>query len=256
MEVFCQRLDDEFDAPVVVTAPSVPYKIKIRGEKNIKFYKTDELIVTNASQLPNPQIIEKYYEPWIKGTIITPDNFLNPITGLCMERRGEQINSQYIDNNRLLLEYRFPLGEIIIDFNDHLKSISSGYASFDYEDDGYQEADLVKLDFRLNDKPVDELSMLVHAKRARPYGRSICDKLQEHLNRQQFKIKIQALVNSKVLARTNIQAYRKDVTAKLYGGDQTRRTKLLERQKEGKRRMRMVGNVEIDPETFINVLKR
>lgn len=173
-----------------------------------------------------------------------------------MERRGEQINSQYIDNNRLLLEYRFPLNEVIIDFNDHLKSISSGYASFDYEDDKYEEADLVKLDFRLNDKPVDELSMLVHAKRARSYGRSICEKLQEHLNRQQFKIKIQALVNSKVLARTNVQAYRKDVTAKLYGGDQTRRIKLLQRQKEGKRRMRMVGNVEIDPETFINVLKR
>lgn len=192
----------------------------------------------------------------IKGTMITPDQYLNAITLLCMERRGEQINSYYIDNNRLLLEYKFPLNEIIIDFYDHLKSISSGYASFDYEDAGYSETQLVKLEFRLNDKPVDELAMLVHAKRARSYGRSVCEKLQEHLTRRQFNIKIQALVNSKVLARTNVKAYRKDVTAKLYGGDSTRRMKLLQRQKEGKQRMRMIGNIEIDSDTFINVLKR
>lgn len=173
-----------------------------------------------------------------------------------MERRGEQINSYYIDNLRLLLEYHFPLSEIIIDFYDNLKSVSSGYASFDYEDCGMQEASLVKLDFRLNDKPVDELSMLVHAKRARSYGRSICDKLSEHLNRQQFRIKIQAYVGGKVVARANVKAFRKDVTAKLYGGDVTRRMKLLKNQSEGKKRMRMVGNIEISPETFINVLKR
>ncbi|KPM07677.1 translation factor GUF1, mitochondrial-like protein [Sarcoptes scabiei] len=256
MEVFCQRLDDEFDAPVVITAPSVPYKIKIKGEKNIKQYKSDELIITNASQLPNPLIITNYYEPMVKGTIITPDGFLNSITSLCMDRRGEQINSYYIDNSRLLLEYKFPLNEIIIDFYDHLKSASSGYASFDYEDAGFAETNLVKLEFRLNDKPVEELSMIVHYKRAREQGRSICTKLQEHLTRQQFKIKIQAVIGSKVVARADIRPYRKDVTAKLYGGDATRRMKLLERQKEGKLRLRRIGNIDIDPETFINVLKR
>lgn len=256
MEVFCQRLDDEFDSPVMITTPSVPFIVEIHGEKNIKQYGTNKLTITNASNMPSPQIIKTYYEPMVKGTIITPDQFLSAITALCMERRSQQINSYYIDNQRLLLEYKFPLSEIIIDFYDNLKSVSSGYASFDYEACGYEETDLVKLDFKLNDKPVDELSMIVHLKRARSYGRSICDKLSEHLNRQQFKIKIQALVNGKIVARSNVQAYRKDVTAKLYGGDQTRRTKLLERQKEGKKRMRMVGNIEISPETFINVLKR
>lgn len=214
------------------------------------------MIITNANDWPLPQIIKESYEPIVKGTIITPDQFLNGITTLCMNRRGEQLNSFYIDNQRILLEYKFPLSEIIIDFYDNLKSVSSGYASFDYENCGSQEASLVKLDFKLNDKLVEELSMIVHAKRAREMGHSICEKLSEHLTRQQFKIKIQALVGGKVVARSNVRAYRKDVTAKLYGGDVTRRMKLLKNQSESKKRMRMVGNIEISPETFINVLKR
>ncbi|KAI2808248.1 Translation factor guf1 mitochondrial [Blomia tropicalis] len=239
MEVFCQRLDDEFDAQVMITSPSVPYKVHIHGEKNIKQYGSEELLITNAAMFPAPQIIKTYFEPMVKGTIIAPDQFLNSITTLCMDRRGEQLNTFYIDNLRVLMEYRFPLSEIIIDFYDSLKSVSSGYASFDYEDDGFQETELVKLDFRLNDKPVDELSMIVHLKRARLFGKNICDKLADHLTRQQFKIKVQALVGGKVVARSNVSAYRKDVTAKLYGGDSTRRMKLLQRQAEGKRRMRM-----------------
>ena len=214
------------------------------------------MTITNASMLPNPSIIKNYYEPIVKGTIITPDKYLNPITLLSMERRGEQINSYYIDNERMLLEYKFPLNEVIIDFYENLKSISSGYASFDYEDAGYAEAILVKLDFRLNDKPIKEISMIVHHKQARSIGKSICDKFAEHLDRQQFKIKIQALVGAKIIARSDIRPYRKDVTAKLYGGDKTRRMKLLQNQAEGKRRLRMIGNVEISPETFIKVLKR
>lgn len=256
MEVFCQRLDDEFDQPVMVTAPSVPYKVQIYGEKNIKFYGTDELLVTNASQFPSPQIIKACYEPIVKGTIIVPDQYLNGITTLCMSRRAQQLNSYYIDNNRILLEYTFPLSEVIIDFYDHLKSVSSGYASFDYENVGFAETNLVKLEFKINDKEVPELAMLVHNSNARTYGKSVCDKLAEHLQRQQFKVKIQAVIGSKVVGRSDIKAYRKDVTAKLYGGDSTRRMKLLARQAEGKKKLRMVGNIEISPDTFINVLKR
>jgi elongation factor 4 len=275
MEVFCQRLDDEFDAQVMITAPSVPYKsiqyisyrrslfkliftflVKIKGEKNIKLYGSEELIVTNASKLPNVSIISEYFEPMVIGTIITPDKYLTDITTLCMSRRGSQINSYYIDNTRLIVQFRFPLSEVIIDFYDSLKSVSSGYASFDYEDDGYEKTDLVKLDILLNDKPVEELSNIVHAKRARAYGKSICVKLKESLRRQQFKIKIQAAISGKFVAREDLKAYGKDVTAKLYGGDRTRRDKLLQRQTEGKKRLRMIGNIEVSSETFINVLKR
>lgn len=167
--------------------------MKIHGEKNLKQYGAEELLITNAAQMPMPQIIKTYYEPMVKGTIITPDQYLNSVTQLCLERRGEQINSYYISDvagsSMMLCEYMLPLAEIIIDFNDHLKSLSSGFASFDYEDAGFRETELVRLDFKLNDKPVDELSMIVHLKRARSYGRSICDKLAEHLDRQQFKIK-------------------------------------------------------------------
>ena len=190
------------------------------------------------------------------GTIVTLDNYLSDITNICLSRRGVQLNSHYIDNNRLLLQFRFPLSEIIIDFYDELKSVSSGYASFDYEDDGYDKTQLVKLDILLNDKPVDELSNLVHFSKARSYGRSICLKLKENLNRQQFAIKIQASVGGKIIARENIGAYRKDVTAKLYGGDTTRRTKLLAQQAEGKRRLRRIGKIEINADLFINVFKK
>ncbi|CAG2117201.1 unnamed protein product, partial [Medioppia subpectinata] len=175
---------------------------------------------------------------------------------ICLNRRGIQTNSYYIDNTRLLLQYKFPLSEIIIDFYDELKSVTSGYASFDYEDSGYESTKLVKLDVLLNDKPVDELSLLVSALRAKTYGKNICLKLKDSLKRQQFKIKIQAAIGGKIVAREDIKAYRKDVTAKLYGGDTTRRDKLLQRQAEGKRRLRRIGNIEITSETLINVFKK
>ena len=181
---------------------------------------------------------------------------MTDVVNICLKRRALQLNSYYIDNTRLLLQFRFPLSEIIIDFYDELKSVTSGYASFDYEDDGYESTQLVKLDVLLNDKPVEELSSLVNIGRARIYGKSICAKLKKSLPRQQFKIKIQATVNGKVVAREDIKAYRKDVTAKLYGGDDTRRQKLLQRQAEGKKRLRRIGNIEISADTFITVFKR
>ena len=191
------------------------------------------------------------------GTVITPDTYMTEVNNMCLKRRALQLNSHYIDNTRLLLQFRFPLSEIIIDFYDELKSVSSGYASFDYEEDGYESTQLVKLDILLNDKLVEELSSLAHLNRARTYGKSICAKLKENLPRQQFKIKIQAAVNGKIVAREDIKAYRKDVTQKLKsGGDDGRRQKLLARQQEGKQRLRRVGNIEITPETFINVFKR
>ncbi|XP_054160333.1 translation factor GUF1 homolog, mitochondrial-like [Oppia nitens] len=256
MEVFCQRLDDEFDAQVVITAPSVPYKVKIRGEKNIKIFGAEELVITNASKLPDVNIISEYYEPMTTGTIITPDQYLNVVNNLCLDRRGVQLNSYYIDNSRLLIQYRFPLSEIIVDFYDVLKSVTSGYASFDYEDSGYESTKLVKLDILLNDKRVDELSTLVNTIKARSVGRSMCTKLKDHLQKQQFKIKIQAVIGNKIIAREDVKAFRKDVTQHLYGGDDTRRQKLLKRQAEGKARLKRVGNIEISTDTFINVFKR
>lgn len=226
------------------------------GEKNIKMLGSDELVVTNASQLPNTGIISEYWEPMVVGTVVTPDQYMTDVTNICLRRRAVQTDSYYIDNSRLLLQFKFPLSEIVIDFYDELKSVTSGYASFDYEDDGYQKTQLVKLDILLNDKPVEELSSLVHVKRAREYGKSICTKLKHYIKQQQFKIKIQAAVGGKIIAREDIRAFRKDVTAKLYGGDVTRRKKLLERQAEGKRRLRRIGSVEIDADTFINVFKR
>ena len=230
--------------------------MKIIGEKNIKLFGSDELIVTNASKLPNIGMISEYLEPMVIGTVITPDPYMTDVTNICLRRRAVQINSYYIDNSRILMQFRFPLSEIVIDFYDELKSVTSGYASFDYEDDGYEKTELVKLDILINDKPVEELSSLVHVKRAREYGKSICEKLKHNIEQQQFKIKIQAAVRGKIVAREDIRAYRKDVTAKLYGGDITRRKKLLERQAEGKRRLRRIGSVEIGAETFINVFKR
>ncbi|KAI1283033.1 Translation factor GUF1 -like protein, mitochondrial [Halotydeus destructor] len=256
MEVFNQRLEQEFDAMTVITAPSVPYKVKIIGAKNIKLHGTDTLLVNNPMKLPDIQIIEKYFEPMVNATIITPDNYMTPVTSLCMERRGQQVNTYYIDNTRLMMQYKFPLSEVIVDFCDQLKSRTSGYASFDYEDAGYEETHLARLDILLNDLIVEELSQIVHFKRARDMGSDMCKRLKETLPSQQYAIKIQAAVGKQIVGREDLKALRKDVAAKLYGGDRTRRQKLLARQKEGKDRMRSIGNIEVPRDTFIRILKR
>lgn len=256
MEVFCERLDQEFDAQVVITAPSVPYKVKIIGEKNIKLYGGEEIIVTNPLKLPDPQIISEYFEPIVIGTIITPMKYIGSITKMCMDRRGVQKNSQLIDDDHILLQYKFPLNEVIVDFYDELKSVSSGYASFDYEEAGYESTYLVKMNILLNGQQVDELTTIVHSSKARQIGRGICLRLKETIPQQQFEIAIQAAIGGKIIVRENIKALRKNVLAKCYGGDITRKMKLLKRQAEGKKRMRMIGKIEVPRDAFIRVLKR
>lgn len=230
--------------------------VKIKGAKNIKSLGSDTVIVNNPMKLPDISIIEEYYEPMVLSTIITPDIYLSPVTSLCMERRGQQINSYYIDQTRLLMSFKFPLSEVIVDFCDQLKSITSGYASFDYEDIGYEETNLARLDILLNDCPVEELSQIVHVTRTKSIGHHMCMRLKETLPQQQFAIKIQAAIGKKIVSREDLKALRKDVTAKLYGGDRTRRTKLLDRQKEGKDRMRSIANIQIPRDCFIRILRK
>lgn len=215
MEVFCQRLEQEFGAEPIITAPSVTYRVVIKNPKMIKQNGSDTMYISNAALLPEPFNIKEYYEPLVKGTIITPSEFMGQIMSLCVERRGVQESSVNIDNDRMLMTYILPLSEIILDFNDYLKSISSGYASFNYEDHGYHLTNLVRLDIHLNGKPVEELCRIVHVTKAKEVGRSMTTKLKEMIPRQMVQIAIQACVGSNVLARETIKAYRKDVTAKL-----------------------------------------
>ncbi|XP_043494053.1 translation factor GUF1 homolog, mitochondrial [Polistes fuscatus] len=257
MEVFIQRLEQEYGAEPIVTAPGVTYKAKIIGKKNITLNKGENIVVfNNPIDYPDKQITEEYYEPMIIGTIITPDEYIGPIISLCLEKRGIEQLSQSIGNNRTLLKFSMPLNEVVLDFHDTLKTITSGYASFDYEDDEYQVSEIVKLNILLNSNVVEELSTIVHCTKAKEIGKRMCTKLLDIIPRQSFEISIQAAVGGKVLARENLKAYRKDVTAKLYGGDVTRRMKLLTKQKDGKNKMRMIGNIILPRETFINVLKR
>ena len=258
MEVFNQRLEQEFDALTVITAPSVPYRIKIKGEKNIKMHGSDTLTINNPLKLPEDlNIVEKYFEPMVKGTIIVSDQYLPSVTALVMERRGVHLNSTYIDNLRLIVQYKFPLAEIIVDFYDRLKSLTSGYASFDYEDAGYEESDVVRLDILLNDNLVEELTTMVHLSRAREIGGEMCKRLKETLPSQQFSIKIQAAIGKKIVGREDKKSMRKDVSQKLKsGGDKGRRDKLLARQKEGKERLRSIGNIQIPRDCFIQLLKK
>ncbi|XP_046653541.1 translation factor Guf1, mitochondrial-like [Daphnia pulicaria] len=256
MEVFNQRLEQEYGAEVIVTVPSVPYKIRLLGEKNIKLYGARDIIVNNPAQFPDVSIIEQFFEPMVLGTIITPDVYFGPIMSLALDRRGVQIDSKNIDNSRIMMQFRFPLNEIAVDFYDALKSLSSGYASFDYEEDGFQESDIVKLNLMLNGEIVEELCTVVHVSKARKYGKEICLRLAETIPRQMFQVAIQAVIGGKVVARENVAALRKDVTAKCYGGDISRKMKLLKRQAEGKKRMKSIANIEIPRETFIKVLKR
>ncbi|MCB0588946.1 MAG: translation elongation factor 4 [Phaeodactylibacter sp.] len=247
LEIVQERLFREFDQDVITTVPNVSYNlVTTRGEK---------MTVRTPSELPDQTQIHQVEEPFISAQIITKPEFIGAIMNLCLEKRGILKKQYYLTQNRVELAFELPLAEIVFDFYDRLKSISRGYASFDYQPLDYRKSDLVKLDIRLNGEPVDALSALVHREKAEAFGRKICKKLKELLPRQQFVIAIQAAVGAKVIARETISAMRKDVTAKCYGGDITRKRKLLEKQKKGKRRMRQFGNVEVPQKAFLEVLK-
>lgn len=247
MEVVQERLEREFDLDLVTTAPSVIYKVFTTDGK--------EQTIDNPSNLPDPSSIESMHEPIVKATIIAPKDYTGTIMELCQQKRGEFIDMDYADASRVNIYYKMPLNEIIFDFFDQLKSRTRGYASFDYELSGYQKSDLVKLDFLLNGTICDALSTIVHRDRAYDKGRGVAEKLKEVIPRQQFEIPIQAAIGSKIIARETVRAVRKDVLAKCYGGDISRKKKLLEKQKEGKKRMRQVGSVEIPSEAFMSVLR-
>ena len=247
MEIINERLEREFNLDLITTAPSVEYKIK---EVNKEPY-----LISNPSFMPSVQAIESMEEPMVRMEIITPPDYLGNIMDLCSERRGEYKDMQYLDANRTKLNYIMPLNEIVYDFFDKIKSLSKGYASMDYELCGYQESDLVKMDILLNGDICDALSIIVHRSKAYGRGRALCEKLKEVIPRHLFEIPIQAVIGGKVIARETISAVRKDVLAKCYGGDVTRKRKLLEKQKEGKKRMRKLGSVELPSEAFISILK-
>ena len=246
MEIIQERLEREFDLDLIPTAPSVVYKINMTNGDQIELY--------NPVDMPDIVKVSSIEEPWIKATILVPDDYLGGLLQLCQERRGVQIDLTYA-GGRAMLVYRLPLNEVVFDFYDRLKSISKGYASFDYELDGYGENDLVKLEIRVNEEPVDALAMIVHRESAESRGRAMCERLKDLIPRQMFKIAIQAAIGGKIIARENVSALRKDVTAKCYGGDISRKKKLLEKQKKGKAKMRQYGNVEIPQSAFIAALK-
>ncbi|XP_042840539.1 translation factor GUF1, mitochondrial isoform X2 [Panthera tigris] len=255
MEVFNQRLEQEYNASVILTTPTVPYKAVLSSAKLIKEYREKEITIINPAQFPEKSKVTEYLEPVVLGTIITPDEYTGKVMMLCQARRAVQKNMIFIDQNRVMLKYLFPLNEIVVDFYDSLKSLSSGYASFDYEDAGYQTAELVKMDILLNGNIVEELVTIVHKDKAHSVGKAICERLKDSLPRQLFEIAIQAAVGSKIIARETVKAYRKNVLAKCYGGDITRKMKLLKRQAEGKKKLRKVGNIEVPRDAFIKVLK-
>jgi len=247
MEIVQERLDREFDMNVITTVPNVSYRVyTTRGEV---------IEVHNPSGLPEPNYIETIEEPYITAQIISKSEYLGNIMTLCIEKRGTLKNQVYLTSDRVEVTFEMPLSEIVFDFYDKLKSISRGYASFDYYTSGYKKADLVRLDILLNREIVDALSTLIHRDNAYDFGRRMCVKLKELIPRQQFDIAIQAAIGAKIIARETVKALRKDVTAKCYGGDITRKRKLLEKQKKGKKRMRQVGNVEVPQQAFLAVLK-
>uniref|UniRef100_A0A8C3TR49 GUF1 homolog, GTPase n=1 Tax=Catharus ustulatus TaxID=91951 RepID=A0A8C3TR49_CATUS len=256
MEVFNQRLEQEYNMSVILTAPTVPYKAVLSSAKLKKEYGKDEITIINPAQFPDKLSVSEYLEPTVLGTIVTPHEYIGKIITLCQDRRAVQKDMLYIDENRVMLKYLFPLNEIVVDFYDALKSLSSGYASFDYEDAGYQSADLIKMDILVNGNPVEELATIIHRDKAYAAGKLLCERLKETIPRQLFEIAIQAAIGKKIIARETLKAYRKNVVAKCYGGDITRRMKLLKRQAEGKRLMRKIGNVEVPRDAFIRVLKR
>ena len=247
MEIIQERLDREFDMSVITTVPNVSYMVYDKhGEAKE---------VHNPSGMPDITLIDHIEEPYIRASVITTTNYIGPIMTLCLGKRGELVKQEYISGNRVEIFYDIPLGEIVIDFYDKLKSISKGYASFDYHMNGFRPSKLVKLDILLNGEPVDALSTLTHFDNAENFGRRMCEKLKELIPRQQFDIAIQAAIGAKIIARETIKQVRKDVTAKCYGGDVSRKRKLLEKQKKGKKRMKQIGNVEVPQKAFLAVLK-
>ena len=251
LEIIQERLTREYDLDLITTAPSVVYRIQLRKSKTDE---AREIMLHNPADYPDPSRIETIEEPWIKATIYTPDEYLGSILKLCQDRRGIQTGLTYV-GGRAQVSYELPLNEVVFDFYDRLKSISRGYASFDYEQIGLREGDLVKMAILVNNEPVDALSMIVHRSQAEARGRHMCERLKDLIPRHLFKIPIQAAIGGKVIARETIAAMRKDVTAKCYGGDITRKKKLLEKQKKGKARMREYGNVQIPQEAFIAALR-
>jgi GTP-binding protein LepA len=246
LEIIQERLSREFDLDLIATAPSVVYRIKLTDGREIELH--------NPADMPDPVRIDSIAEPWIKATILTPDEYLGGVIKLCQDRRGQQRELSYV-GSRAMVVYDLPLNEVVFDFYDRLKSISKGYASFDYQIEGYREGDLVKMQILVNAEPVDALSMLVHRDRADARGRGMVEKMKELIPPHMFQIPIQAAIGGRIIARETVRALRKDVTAKCYGGDITRKRKLLDKQKEGKKRMRQFGKVEIPQEAFIAALK-
>lgn len=247
MEIIQERLDREFNMNVITTVPNVSYNVydKQGGMSEVH----------NPGGMPDPTFIDRIEEPYISSSVITTTDYIGPIMSLCLGKRGELVRQEYVSGNRVELHYNMPLGEIVIDFYDKLKSISKGYASFDYQMSGFRPSKLVKMDILLNSEPVDALSTLTHVDNAQNMGRRMCEKLKELIPRQQFDIAIQAAIGSKIIARETIKAVRKDVTAKCYGGDISRKRKLLEKQKKGKKKMKQIGNVEVPQKAFLAVLK-
>jgi GTP-binding protein LepA len=247
MEIVQERLRREYDVDLIATVPSVEYRVLLTNG--------DVVRVDNPASLPPPTTVELIEEPYVRAHVLVPNDYVGNIMKLCQEKRGIYLRMEYVEEGRARLEYRLPLAEIVIDFYDRLKSISRGYASLDYEYDGYEQADLVKMDLLLNGEPVDALSCIVHRDRAYEWGRELASRLKTLIPRQMFAIAIQASIGGKVIARETISALRKNVTAKCYGGDISRKRKLLEKQKEGKRRMKQIGTVEVPQEAFLAVLK-
>ena len=246
LEIIRDRLEIEFNLELVTTAPSVVYKINMKDGKIIDLH--------NPTDMPDPMKINNIEEPWIKATIIVPDEYLGTVLELCTSKRGIQNNLSYV-GSRAMIEYKLPLNEVVFDFYDRLKSITRGYASFDYELAGYKVNDLVKVSVMINGDPVDALSLIAHRDRSQSRGRALCERLKDLIPRQQFKVAIQAAIGGKIIARETVASFRKDVTQKLYGGDVTRKNKLLDKQKKGKKRMRQFGKVDIPQNAFLNALK-
>jgi GTP-binding protein LepA len=246
MEIVQERLDREFDIDIITTVPNVQYEVELEDKSKIR--------VDNPSQMPEVGEISTIYEPYIKANIITPAEYIGPIMKLCQERRGIYVNQMFMQNNRVEITYELPMAEVVFDFYDRLKSGTRGYASLDYEFIEYRPGQLVRLDILLNGDQVDALSSISHRDKAYYQGRKVCAKLKELIPRQQFEVAVQAAIGSRIIARDSVRALRKDVTAKCYGGDISRKRKLLEKQKEGKKRMKQVGAVEIPQEAFLAVL--
>jgi GTP-binding protein LepA len=246
MDIIQERLEREYDLDILATAPSVKYRVLKRNGELIE--------IDSPAQLPDESVVQEISEPWMKIQIYTPQEYIGAIMDLVIKKHGEYVTTEYLDQTRVILHYLIPLGELIIDFYDRLKSVTRGYASLDYQFENYRPGDLVKLDVLVNSEPVDALALIVHREDAFNKGQKLVSKLKELIPRQMFVVPIQAAVGKKIISRANVKAMRKDVLAKCYGGDVTRKKKLLEKQKKGKKRMKMIGSVEVPQEAFMALL--